>query len=68
MTLLDIMELDKLDKAQLVQLCSALYELLKERNVTVNVQAAPAPNPFTQATPLPYQAPFVSPYTLIPTP
>lgn len=39
--LMQLMELGKLDKGQLVQLCNALYVLLQERNVNVTVQQVP---------------------------
>ncbi len=48
-TLFDIMDLSKMDKEQVIQLCEAFYELLKERNVTVTLQQ---PQPFI-TTPIP---------------
>lgn len=50
----DIMELGKLDKDQLVQLCNALYALLENREV--RVQVLPAPLPFVSN--MPYVAPM----------
>ncbi len=49
-TLFDIMDLSKMDKEQVIQLCEAFYELLKERNVTVTLQQ---PNTFITA-PIPF--------------
>ena len=37
----DFLELNKLEKEQLIQLCEILYTLLKDRKVTANVQSAP---------------------------
>lgn len=50
----DLMELNRMTRKQLVQLCTMLYELLKERTVTVNLNQ---PFPFTNAVPMPYTNP-----------
>jgi hypothetical protein len=53
MKLDEILDLSSIDKAQLVQLCNALYELLQQR---------PAVNPyftFVPQQPLPYVPPVI---------
>ncbi len=56
--LADTMELGKLEKDQLIQLCKALYELLQTRNVIQVQPAYPQPLLF-----VPAPNPFVSPFT-----
>lgn len=69
--LYDLMELNKLDKDQLIQLCEALYALLGEQKVQVTLQ--PVPAPVFPLSPVPYYPPTTvpmygdAPYELRPT-
>lgn len=69
--LLNIMELDKMTKTQLVQLCEALYELLGERKAPVvfNFPALPLMDPLIPNLPSwPNTVPFYGdgPVSLMP--
>ena len=55
----EIMELNSLDKIQLVQLCNALYELLQQR---------PAQAPAFTFIPSNPPAPYVPPFVPVPNP
>ena len=61
----EIMELGKLDKDQLVQLCNALYALLEKREV--QVQVLPAQQPFVFSTPYVPPMPSYPTYPNLPT-
>jgi hypothetical protein len=65
LVLSDVIELNKLEKEQLIQLCETLYTLLQCREVTVNVQSTPFTfNPYLPNLTLPtypsYQTPSPS--------
>lgn len=62
MYLLDVMQLNKLEKEQLIELCSALYELLQQRQTNFVVSSpvpAPTPVPVVYPTnPYPFSEPW----------
>lgn len=59
MLLEEILELNKMSKTQLVQLCNALYELLQQRNVPLPALTFIPSNPPTPFTP--YVPPVIVP-------
>lgn len=58
----DFMELNKLEKEQLIQLCESLWALLQNKEVTINIQP-PNVSAFTGVAPNPV-LPFPYPNTL----